>query len=137
MKHLKRFRRLSLILGPIVALVMILNATGAFTISGLAYYSTGSTSCPTDASVVTGGSVTITRAGQTINATSLSSVRQGDTISVTFDLDDRCSSTNVPISLVSYKSPSASYNATTVNQRVVYQSKAGTYNKYGGTLSIV
>src|SRR5215218_3712910 len=116
MKLFKRARRLSLFLSPIVALVMILNFSGAFTMSGLAdYYYYSSSTCPTNASVVTGGSIQITRNGYTFNASGMSSIVQGDKITVNFDLDDRCTTTNVPISLVSYKSPSATYSSTTVN----------------------
>lgn len=43
-------------------------------------------------------------------------MQPGDHVKVTFDIDDRCNST--PVTLVSYKSPSATYSATTVDQRI-------------------
>ncbi|HEY7030316.1 MAG TPA: hypothetical protein VH482_03265 [Thermomicrobiales bacterium] len=136
MNHFKDRKRLSLILSPLVALVLILNLTGTISLAGLASAATGTSTCPTNASVVTDYHLKITRNGQNIYASSFASVKQGDHVKVSFDLDDRCTSANVPISLVSYQSPAASYDANSVNQRVVYQSKSGNFDRNGGSQEI-
>ncbi len=73
MNHLIKTKEepLASVLGPIVAFVFVLQMMGTFSISGLAYGETGSTSCPTNASVVTGGSVQITRNGYDIRRVKL------------------------------------------------------------------
>lgn len=130
---MKRLRRLSLFLGPLVALLMILGSTGS--IGSLSFASLAATSsCPTDTSAVRSYSVVITRAGTTVNATSLTAVKPGDHVKVNFLVDSRCSS--VRLSLVSYKAPSATYSSTTVNQRVVYSYGSKNFGSSGGSLEI-
>src|SRR5207253_10028621 len=98
MKHLTRKKRLSLILGPLVALVLVLNALGTGSFAGLVSAATGSSTCPSDGTAVTALSLRITRGSSTINATSFAGVQQGDHVKVTFDLDDRCTSGTTQIS---------------------------------------
>jgi hypothetical protein len=72
----------------------------------------GSSSCPTGTSAIRSFSVTITRGSSTVTATSLSSVKPGDHVKVSFDVDDRCNS--VRVALVTYKAPSASYSSSNI-----------------------
>ena len=130
---MKRLRRLSLVFGPIVALLMILSSSGS--IGQLSFASLASTySCPTNTSAVRSYTVVITRGGSTINATSLSSVRSGDHVKVSFLVDSRCSS--VQLSLVSYTAPSSTYSSTTVDQRKVFSYQSRNFGSSGGSLEI-
>ena len=130
---MKRLRRLSLVFGPLVALLMILSSSGS--IGQLSFASLASTSsCPTNTSAVRSYTVVITRGGTTINATSLSSVRSGDHVKVSFLVDSRCSS--VQLSLVSYTAPSSTYSSATVDQRKVYSYQSRNFGSSGGSLEI-
>ncbi len=90
--------------------------------------------CPTDATAITSMSVRITRGGNIINASNLSSVMPGDTVQVTFDLDNDCA--NYRVSLVSYKAPDATNNLDSLQQRVVNSQQSMTFGSAGGSLTV-
>ncbi|MCC6792072.1 MAG: hypothetical protein IT336_10310, partial [Thermomicrobiales bacterium] len=133
MLAVNRLRRMSLFFGPLVAILMVLSSVNTFSFSSFAArVPSGSSSCPTGTSVVRSYSVVITRGGSTVNASSLSSVKPGDRVKVTFDIDDRCNS--VQMSLVSYKAPSSSFTSSNASQRTVYSYGSQTFGKNGGSL---
>lgn len=90
--------------------------------------------CPTDASAITSMSVRITRNGNYINSSNLSQVQPGDTVRVTFDLNDACS--NYRVSLVSYKAPDDTNNLDTLPQRVVNSQQSNVFGASGGSLTV-
>ena len=141
---MKRLRRLSLLLGPLMVVLMLANIFAGITPVDAAR-STGSSigkatgvrsaaSCPTDATAIVSMSVRITRGGNTINASNLSNVQPGDTVKVTFDLNDACS--NYRVSLVSYKAPDDTNNLDSLAQRVINSQQSMTFGSAGGSLTV-
>ena len=124
---------MSLLLGPLVAMLMIANSFGIMAVS-LPVPAFAAAACPTDASAVTSMSVEITRGASTINSANLGSVNPGDKVKVIFDLDNDCAS--YPVSLVSYKAAAATYDASTVGLRQVFSQKTQSFGASGGSLEV-
>jgi len=137
--RVKRLRRLGLLLGPLVVVLMLANLSAGIT-PAMAARMTASTVyksteiCPADATAITSMSVKITRGTTTINAINLAGVMPGDTVKVTFDLNDAC--TNYRVSLVAYKAPDASNNLDSLSKRVVSSSNSNLFGNSGGSLQV-
>jgi hypothetical protein len=102
---------------------------------GKAASSSSTLACPTDATAIVSYSVKIKRGGSTFEAgNNLSQVQPGDTVTVTFDLDDDCS--NYRVSLVSYKAADDSNNLDSLPQRVVSSQHSTLFGKLGGSLTV-
>ena len=136
-----RLRSLGLLLGPLMVMLMLANMIGGVAPVEAAKKASKTTAtykaaatCPTDASAIASMSVKITRSGTVYNRSNLSSVAPGDTVSVSFDLNDACS--NYRVSLVAYKAPDTTNNLDTLSSRVVSSSATNLFGSSGGTLTV-